>query len=136
MSTVTAQVPATFPLDQAHLTVTFTYDPTDDPYAVRATFPQDGHDDVTWIFARELLIHGAVSLAGVGIGDVHVRRVDLTRVLILLDAPGHPGGGKFAVVLPARDVVRFVFRTVAEVPRGKEQLDVDGLLAHLLEEAP
>lgn len=92
------------------------YDPTD-PYAVALAFPLADRE-VTWLFARDLLIRGVTE--PVGDGDVRVMpsldQDGRAAVAVLLRSPA----GEAFVQLVARDVIRFVARTTKAVWPGNE----------------
>ena len=104
---------------------------TPDPYAVSMTFLA-AEEPLTWTFARDLLLKGVQEPTGDG--DVHVspaiNRDGRAAVLITLSSPdGH-------LLLEARtdQVVEFLDRTLALVPRGTESpnLDIDDMIAQIL----
>lgn len=107
-----------------------TYD-TSDPWGVTLTFrPPTG--DIPWTFARELLVHGLNSPTGDG--DVHVWPSVNGRgrsvVVIELSSPD----GHLRARASADEVCRFLSRSLAAVPLGREarHVDLDRLLAQLL----
>lgn len=103
----------------------------DDPYAVTLTFYTSA-GEVPWVFGRELLMSGSQEPAGHG--DVSVWPT--------LDASGYPVVifelDSFGVCViaqaNARDIDRFVGRSLALVPFGAEadRLDIDGMIDRLL----
>lgn len=103
----------------------------DDPYAVAVAF-QMGDTEVSWVFARDLLIRGAAE--PVGEGDVQVLpSVDQegrALVVLVLRSPS----GSAVVRLAARDVLGFLADTTRAVWPGteSERLSADDLIAALL----
>lgn len=112
------------------LPVTLVYS-TDDPLAVRATF-HTARQDVSWVFARDLLIRGGQEMAGEG--DVSCwPSFDMTGqpvVILELDAFGI----SMVSQVSRRDVDRFIGRSLALVPQGAEidAADLDALIDRLL----
>lgn len=108
------------------------YEPAD-PLAVRISFPPEISLDgaaVEWTFGRELLSEGL--LAPAGDGDVRVRPCGPDRTVLEL----HVDEGIAMVQMATPDVRRFLERSYAAVPAGREpgHLDLDGGLADLLGE--
>jgi hypothetical protein len=107
----------------------------DDPFAVTAVFAHDGRVLACWRLDREMLSAG---LAGpVGEGDVRLRPQGSgpcheLRLEFLGDS--RPDGSRHrAVVLAwAPAVAAFLHETHQVVPPGREQMDVDELLAEIL----
>jgi hypothetical protein len=82
--------------------------------------------DVRWVFARDL-IADALDHGSAGDGDIHVS-TDGTHLSLELFQPPH------AVFRTASFPLRgFMSSTYAIVPRGHEELDVDEIIANLLE---
>ena len=108
------------------------YDPAD-PYAVAVVFLMAGHE-VTWVFARDLLIRGVQG--PVGDGDVVVfPSLDDDGSLVVgleLSSPQ----GRALVEAKAHDVVEFLARTRLEVWPGTEgdYLKLDEEIAAILVE--
>lgn len=115
------------------VTGTFCYRPSD-PWAVSATFTSPTAGEVTWTFARDLLVHGRYEPTGDG--DVHVwpcLSADAAAVVVIeLDPDQH----SVLLEAPARELHAFVEATLACVPLGSESehVDVDAALAKLLTE--
>lgn len=102
-----------------------------DPYAVSMTF-LTAAGDLTWTFARDLLLRGVSAPAGDG--DVHVcPSLDVDGGAVILVELSSPDGH---LILQARtkDVTDFLERSQAVVPAGEEgaHLDVDALVDQLL----
>ncbi|WP_033220548.1 SsgA family sporulation/cell division regulator [Kitasatospora phosalacinea] len=100
------------------------------PYAVRLLFPPVGRiEAVEWVFGRDLLNEGRH--APVGHGDVTVCPGAADDVLVTL----HGGTGAAVVSIPAEVVTGFLVECYDLVPAGHEHehLDVDGLIARVLE---
>ncbi|MFJ4770030.1 SsgA family sporulation/cell division regulator [Streptomyces uncialis] len=106
----------------------------DDPFAVRMTFPAPSTlegVDVCWTFARELLAAGMEE--AVGQGDVRVRPYGFDRTVMEFHAPE----GTAIVHVRSGELRRFLARTDAAVPTGRESLylDLDQDLADLMRDA-
>jgi hypothetical protein len=105
----------------------------EDPLAVYLTFPAavslDG-TEVTWTFARSLLVGGL--RAPSGDGDVHVWPYGPRRTMIELRA----NEGIALVDLASTDVQSFLSRAYEAVPAGEEihHMDLDAMLAALFED--
>ncbi|MBA4865116.1 SsgA family sporulation/cell division regulator [Streptomyces sp. PSKA54] len=102
-----------------------------DPFAVRITFPAPATlegVEVCWTFARELLSTGTES--PVGEGDVKLRPYGYDRTVLEF----HAREGIAVVHVRTGELRRFLARTVALVPLGKEHLhlDLDHGLAELM----
>ncbi|HLN78572.1 MAG TPA: SsgA family sporulation/cell division regulator [Nocardioidaceae bacterium] len=106
------------------------YDPRS-PYAATAVF-KTGGARVLWTFGRDLLRVGLYE--PVGSGDVHVRPDvdDNGQATVHLEL--YSPHGAAVVVVPARDVQRFVEVMTATVPPGteSEHLDLDETIDRLL----
>ena len=114
----------------------FVYDPAD-PLAVRIEFVDIG-SEVAWTFARDLLIDGCYGHSGRG--DVQVWPATDDKRIMWIALTGDFDRGRvrgrtvaFRVVLPV--VKRFLDRTLRVVPRGSEEIGVDGAIARMLERA-
>jgi hypothetical protein len=112
------------------LRVSMTYDPAD-PYAVHAVFRSS--DEVSWVFARELLEAGIDHPAGEG--DVRVWSITggeglPSIVYIELASPD----GRALIEVPAGALAGFLAQTEAIVPSGTEssRLDIDETLEAIL----
>lgn len=106
-----------------------------DPYAVTTTF-FTGHTRVSWIFGRDLLIHGLYE--PMGGGDVHVQPgLDPQGAAVVLMQLTSPDG-EALVQARACDLRRFVDRMTEAVPPGAEaqHLDIDGTVGALLAATP
>lgn len=110
----------------------FRYDPAD-PYAVHVLFHAEsaGGEAVSWSFARELVVAGLDEPAD--IGDVRVWPWTTPRGDFLALAISSPDGNALFEI-PRSALVRFLRRTYAVVPRGREPeyLDVDSCVFRLL----
>lgn len=102
-------------------TIEFSYDPAD-PFVVRMYFVES---HVPWDIARDLL-DGIDHPTGVG--DVRIRPVNAETVSIHLSSPD----GEATYHAPKDELRGFVRRTYRAVPRGRERVDLDGLVASLL----
>jgi hypothetical protein len=98
--------------------VVLRYD-TLDPYAVHAVFRVGQGQQVTWVFARELMTHGLDQPADEG-RDV---------VRIALRSPD----GEALLQTPLEEVVEFLSASYGLCPRGREQhhLNIDRALGAL-----
>lgn len=113
------------------LSAEFTFDPSDALAVTMTVSSVDG--PVVWTFARELLIDGQYQPTGDG--DVHVwpclSASGDAVVIVELDSPT----GETMLQFPSRDVQEFVAASLATVPLGAEEIDVDAWLEQLLTEA-
>lgn len=106
------------------------YDPAD-PYAVHVIFQGGPAGEVSWSFARQLLMDGLREPAG--LGDVRAwprQSADGPVVALALSSPD----GHALFELPRAVLADFVGRTVGAVPFGTEErhLDLDAAVAALL----
>ncbi|MFJ9811854.1 SsgA family sporulation/cell division regulator [Streptomyces sp. NPDC101158] len=113
---------------------TLRYD-REDPYAVSMAFPPPATlegVEVSWAFARDLLVQGVEGPAGVG--DVRVRPYGYDRTVVEFHAPE----GVAMVHIRTAELRSFLERSQHLVPRGLEHeyVDWDHDLAQLLEELP
>ncbi|GAB3253290.1 SsgA family sporulation/cell division regulator [Alteromonas gracilis] len=119
--------------NRAELPVRFDYDPAD-PFAVSMTFL--AVEEVTWTFARELLMAGIHEPTGEG--DVHVWPCLSTEghavVIVELSSPD----GAVLVQIAVKDATRFIRRTTDSVAFGTESahLDLDATVEALLTADP
>ncbi|MEW1639940.1 SsgA family sporulation/cell division regulator [Streptomyces sp. NPDC093801] len=126
---VQARLVATAPKVET-VPVTLCYDRSD-PFAVRMAFPAlatlEGVE-VSWTFARELLMSGIQHPAGCG--DVRVRPYDGDRTTIEFHAPE----GVAIVLMTTAEVRGFLDRSRELVPPGLEHryLDMDHSLDELM----
>lgn len=100
-----------------------------DPFAVTMTF-RTRAGDVPWVFHRELLLAGISDPAGDG--DVHIwPSLDTQgRAVVVIEL--HSNTGSFVAQARTPEVYRFLTRTLAIVPLGTEQIDVDAMVDFLL----
>jgi hypothetical protein len=93
----------------------------DRPYAVWLRLSAPDHSPVVWIFARDLLIEGLSSPAG--LGDVHVDPGKETVGITLMSA-----SGTLRLAVSRNELRLFCTRMIAEVPVGAESrfFDLDG----------
>lgn len=106
------------------------YDPAD-PYAVHVVFQGGPAGEVSWSFARQLLMDGLREPAGMG--DVRAwpwQGVDGPVIALALSSPD----GHALFELPRGVLSDFVTRTLVAVPFGTEDrhLDLDAAVAALL----
>lgn len=76
-----------------------------------------GENETVWGISRELLADGSQSTAGLGEGDVRIRRIGRYGVMLHLRSPD----GVLDVMLPYRITVGFLDRIQEEVPIGGER---------------
>jgi hypothetical protein len=95
---------------------------TDDPFAVTIEIQTRGNRFVDWVLARELLVEGLNTPAG--IGDVRVRPANMGEWDVTLVEIRSPDG--HAVLEVDRELLRqFVQATLDLVPLGSEGMAVD-----------
>ena len=106
----------------------FHYDPAD-PLAVSMVI-ESISGPVRWTFARDLILHG--QFEPTGDGDVHVwpclDTAGTAVVIVELDSPN----GCTMLQFPSRAVHDFVSASLAAVPEGTEQHDIDAWIEQLL----
>ena len=112
------------------LTAGFHYDAAD-PFAVTLTFYTDG-PEVTWSFARDLLVEGLTQPSGAG--DVHVWPSEAANGRALTVIELQSPGGQALLQAPAAAIAAFVDASLEIVASGEEssQLDLDALVDELL----
>ena len=95
--------------------------------------PRADPDPVTWAVARDLLLQGLTDPAGQG--DVQLfPSVDETgraAVVMELRSPD----GSLVTQMRSSDLYRFLTRTLALVPLGTEQMDLDRLVEDLVRQS-
>jgi hypothetical protein len=108
----------------------FRYNPAD-PLAVTLVV-ESIPGPVHWTFARDLILNGLFEPTGDG--DVHIWPCLNTEgagvVIVELDSPD----GRTLLQFPARAIHGFVADSLATVPQGAEQHDVEAWIAQLLED--
>lgn len=109
------------------------YEPSD-PYAVHVVFHAGGDEpgsEVSWSFARQLLVDGLREASGMG--DVRVWPWIGEQGPVAALALSSPDGHALFEV-PRLSLENFLASTYTQVPLGSEHehLDVDATLAHLL----
>jgi len=121
------------------------YDPAD-PLAVTIALYPGGYDDTypdevaRWTFARDLLVAGTTAHAGYG--DVRVQPSSCGHMVMFAITGFDEDTRQTTMILlvPRPVALRFVRRTLIEVPRGSETplvtAGVNELLERLLEETP
>lgn len=114
----------------AHLEAELQYDPRD-PCAVTTKFVT-ARNEVSWTFARELLLSGLYEPTGDG--DVHIRPCLDTEGRAVVIIEFHSPGGQALVQAHSRDVQLFVDRMTTIVEPGTEwqHLNVDRTIAAIL----
>jgi hypothetical protein len=127
MQTVTIHTPG-WVRDEAGtkaVEVVLTYEP-DDPYAVRVRVT-GGHDDLDWLFGRDLLADGLRSMVPLGDGDVQVQATSVLTEISHIDDLGET----VLLRLPWWNTREFIRLCCLQVPRGQERCDVDSWVAAL-----
>lgn len=108
-----------------------------DPFAVHMTFTTAPGRDVSWVFARDLLLDGL--LRPVGDGDVRIwpgpggaTSDGAPQDVVFLELSSPSGRARFEA--SATTIARFLDQTLALVPSGAESslVDVDAALKALL----
>lgn len=113
------------------LDVTLSYDPAD-PVAVTMVI-ETVAGPVPWTFARDLLVEGYYEPTGDG--DIHVWPcLDSDGAAVVIVELESPEGGAL-LQLPARPVDEFIAASLASVPRGAEQVDVDAWIEQVFARA-
>jgi hypothetical protein len=110
------------------LGATFHYDPADPLAATMVVDSVAG--PVRWTFARELLLEGRFEPTGDG--DVHVWPCLDTAGAAVVIVELESAAGGVLLQFPARAIDEFVSASLAAVPVGTEQHDVDAWLVQLL----
>lgn len=102
---------------------------SDQPFTVRAVFHVDDAD-VTWVFARDLLIDGL--MADSGEGDVRIRPLSGGRDQIAVDL--RSPSGHVTLLADREPVVHFAQESLQLVPMGDEtsHLDLDRWIVQML----
>jgi hypothetical protein len=123
-----APAPSRFPAE-------FRYD-TDDPYAISIHFDSCG-EDLTWTFARDILVQAMDEAAG--LGDVRAWPVRCRRgrdVIMLALSNSEEEEYDVLFEIPREPVARFLRHTFLAVPRGEESahIDLDSVVNALLAE--
>lgn len=103
----------------------------DDPFALHIVFPSEvtfQQEEVSWVFARELLEEGLRAPAGEG--DVSLWPSGSDRTVVELHAPEGTAMVEFATTT----LRRFLWRSYRLTPHGEEHLNLnlDSGLAELL----
>ncbi|WP_019356491.1 SsgA family sporulation/cell division regulator [Streptomyces sp. AA1529] len=115
----------------APLPAQFTYS-AEDPYAVRLDFYLTMANPISWVFARELLIAGALRSSGQG--DVRAWPTYDDMICLCLNSRD----GEALLEMPVAPLIDWLERTYQLVPPGREHahqpLDADTLLRRLLDE--
>lgn len=97
-----------------------------DPFAVSVDVSAPARQ-MTWVFSRDLLADGLRSMVPLGEGQIQVQATS-----VLTEISGVDDAGEHVVLrLPWWNTREFVRLSQAEVPRGRETLDVDAWVAAL-----
>lgn len=105
--------------------VHFAYDPAD-PYAVTVQIRRE-HEDLLWVFSRDLLADGLRSMAPVGEGDLQVQATSVLTEISKSDE----NGDAMVLRVPWWNSREFVRLAQIAVPRGQERVDVDSWISEL-----
>ena len=105
--------------------VQLSYEPAD-PFAVSLDVSAPTRH-LTWVFSRDLLADGLRSMVPLGEGDIQVQATSVLTEISGADESGAP----VVLRLPWWNTREFVRLSQAEVPRGREQCDVDAWVAAL-----
>ncbi|MBB3044341.1 SsgA family sporulation/cell division regulator [Nocardioides sp. LMS-CY] len=103
------------------------YEPTD-PWAVEVTFGWPS-GTVRWLIGRDLLLQGLTDPAGEGDVLVSPSIDDCGRAAVVLELSSPHG--RLVTQLPTRELGTFLIRTLAVVPQGREEIDLDLLVETL-----
>ncbi len=105
--------------------VRLSYDPAD-PFAVTVDVAAPTRR-ISWVFSRDLLADGLRSMVPLGEGSIQVQATS-----VLTEISGEDESGAHVVLrLPWWNTREFVRLSQAEVPRGREECDVDSWVAAL-----
>ena len=105
--------------------VRLTYDVAD-PFAVTVEVTAASRR-MSWVFSRDLLADGLRSMVPLGEGTIQVQATS-----VLTEISGDDDSGAHVVLrLPWWNTREFVRLSQAEVPRGREECDVDSWVAAL-----
>ncbi len=112
------------------LQLRFTFDATDNPYAVGMDVLVPNQEPVEWVMGRELLMRGSCNPFEHGVGDVKICK-NGSSVLIHLRSPE----GSAVLGVPQQEIIRFLNRTQDALHLGDENTDeaVDEFLKELFE---
>ena len=129
-TTIAVQITQTEAEADLSLGAEFGYDPAD-PLAVSMVI-ESISGPVRWTFARELILNGLYEPTGDG--DVHIWPcLDTEGAAVVIIELGAAAGGAI-LQFPSRAVHGFISASLATVPEGTEQLDVDAWIEQLLME--
>jgi hypothetical protein len=109
--------------------VTLSYDADTNPFAVEGLFEIPGVGERIWVFGRELLQQGCISLTPFGGGDIKFRRFPLQGVVVMCLKNS---GGHADIELPSFEVEAFLGSTVDAALHGTAA--VGGLVDDFLKE--
>lgn len=127
-TTTAVQISATETEGDLPLVAEFHYDPAD-PLAVTMVI-ESICGPVRWTFARDLVLNG--QFEPTGDGEVHIWPcLDAEGAAVVIVELDTAAGGTL-LQFPARAVQDFVSASLATVPEGAEQYDVDAWIEQLL----
>lgn len=102
-----------------------------DPFAVAMVFRGSGGDN-RWVVARSLLAGALIRPVGDDGGDIHARPDMLDGVSSVRFTLSSPQDGVGRAWLSSAVLRRFLAATYGVVPSGEEAVDLDALIAQLL----
>ena len=103
------------------------YDPAD-PWAVEITFGWPS-GTVRWLVGRDLLLQGMTDPAGEGDVLLWPSIDDCGRAAVVLELSSPHG--RLVTQVPTSELGAFLARTLAAVPQGQEEIDLDLLVETL-----
>jgi hypothetical protein len=124
MAEITASVTVRYASDWSRIDTEWSWNP-ETPYLLTVVLIE-GDVRVRWEFARDLLADGLEGEAGEA--DVQIRARATGEVSIRLESPD----GTATYLAPGRALTKFLRRTITAVPRAREHVDVDSVLAKIL----
>lgn len=124
MAEVTASITVRYAVDGCRIATEWSWSPVT-PYLLTVVFVE-GDERVRWEFARDLLAAGLKGEAGEA--DVQIRALATGEVTIRLNSPD----GTAMYIASGRPLTNFLRRTITAVPRAREHVDVDSVLAKIL----
>ncbi len=111
--------------DAESVEVTLAYEPSD-PFAVTLMISR-AHEDLTWVFSRDLLADGLRSMSPIGEGCISIQATSVLTEIRHTFADDT----SMSLRLPWWNTREFIRLCHAEVPRGQEVTDVDAWVAAL-----
>ncbi len=111
--------------DAESVEVTLVYEPAD-PFAVRVVVDRE-NEQLTWVFARDLLADGLRSMSPIGEGRVQIQATSVLTEITYAYGPE----AAISLRIPWWNTREFIRLCQTRVPRGDEALDMDALVAAL-----